>query len=376
MNTTLQCQNYSTAPALYMAMELGDKRWKLLFSNGSKKRSKTVDALNQGRVLQEIGLSKERLKLAPDCKVIACYEAGWEGFWLALWLQSVGVTIYVVDSSAIEVNRRKRRAKTDRVDVEKLLQLLQRYAGGEKDALHVVNIPSIEDADARRLHRERKTLVAERGRHWVRIKSLLRAQGLRITSKCDFLSQLDALRCWNGEPLPPDLRAELEREWARHELVAGQIHELEALQKARVAAGGSMAMRQIQGLMALKSVGWQSAWLLVFELFAWRRFRNRRELASLVGLVPTPYSSGDDEREQGISKAGNRRVRTAMIELAWLWLTHQPGSALSRWYRQRFGAGGKRQRRIGIVALARKLLIALWRYLEFGEIPAGATFSR
>ena len=137
-----------------------------------------------------------------------------------------------------------------------------------------------------------------------------------------------------------------------------------------------MAMRQIQGLMALKSVGWQSAWLLVFELFAWRRFRNRRELASLVGLVPTPYSSGDDEREQGISKAGNRRVRTAMIELAWLWLTHQPGSALSRWYRRRFGEGGKRLRRIGIVALARKLLVALWRYLEFGEIPAGATFSR
>jgi transposase len=376
MNTTLQCQNYSTAPVLYMAMELGDKRWKLLFSNGSKKRSKTVDALNQGQLLQEIGQSKERLKLAPDCKVIACYEAGWEGFWLALWLRSVGVTVYVVDSAAIEVNRRSRRAKTDRVDAEKLLQLLQRYVGGEKDALHVINIPSVDDADARRLHRERKSLVAERGRHWVRIKSLLRAQGLRITCKRNILAQLDALRCWNGEPLPPDLHAELEREWARHELVAAHIHELEALQKARVAEGGSRAMRQIEGLMTLKAVGWQSAWLLVFELFAWRRFRNRRELASLVGLTPTPYSSGDDEREQGISKAGNRRVRTAMIELAWLWLTHQPGSALSRWYRQRFGTGGKRQRRVGIVALARKLLIALWRYLEFGEIPAGAAFSR
>lgn len=376
MNTTLHCQNYSTATVLYMAMELGDKSWKLLFSNGTKKRGKTVEALNQGQLLKEIGLSKERLKLPADCGVIACYEAGWEGFWLAHWLRSVGVTVYVVDSAAIEVNRRSRRAKTDRVDVEKLLQLLLRYVQGEKDALHVVNVPSIEDADARRLHRERKTLVAERGRHWVRIKSLLRAQGLRVTDKRDFPAQLDALRCWNGEPLPPDLQAELMREWVRYELVEGQVRELEAQQKVRVAEGGTVAMQQIQGLMALKAVGWQSAWLLVHELFAWRRFRNRRELASLVGLTPTPYSSGDNEREQGISKAGNRRVRTAMIELAWLWLTHQPGSALSRWYRQRFGAGGKRQRRIGIVALARKLLIALWRYLEFGEIPVGAAFSR
>jgi transposase len=226
------------------------------------------------------------------------------------------------------------------------------------------------------LHRERKTLVKDRGRHWVRIKSLLRAQGLRMTSKRDFLAQLEALRCWNGEPLPPELHAELVREWARHELVDSQVRELEAQQKTRVAEGDSVAMQQIQGLMALKAVGWQSAWLLVFELFAWRNFRNRRELASLVGLTPTPYSSGDDEREQGISKAGNRRVRTAMIELAWLWLTHQPGSALSRWYQRRFGTGGKRQRRIGIVALARKLLVALWRYLQDGVVPEGAIFSR
>ncbi len=376
MNTTLHCQDYSTVAVLYMAMELGDKSWKLLFSNGAKKRGKTVEALNQNQLLNEVELSRERLKLPADCEVIACYEAGWEGFWLALWLRSVGVTVHVVDSAAIEVNRRKRRAKTDRVDAEKLLQLLQRYMQGEKDALHVVNVPSIEDADARRLHRERQNLVTERSRHWIRIKGLLRGQGLRMSSKRDFLAQLEALRCWNGEPLPPDLRAELEREWARHELVDGQINELEARQKARVAEGGSVALRQISVLMALKAVGWQSAWLLVHELFAWRHFRNRRELASLVGLTPTPYSSGDDEREQGISKAGNRRVRTAMIELAWLWLTYQPDSALSRWYRRRFGAGGKRQRRIGIVALARKLLIALWRYLEYGEIPEGAVFSR
>jgi transposase len=375
MNTTLHCQNYSIKPTLYMAMELADKSWKLLFSNGVKQRNKTVNALDQNQLMFEIRQSKERLNLPADSDVIACYEAGWEGAWLARWLRDKGVTVHVVDSSAIEVNRRYRRAKTDRVDAKKLLLLLWRYLQGEKDALHVVNLPTIEDEDARRLHRERDVLVKERGRHWVRIKSLLRAQGLRIETKRDFLAQLDALRCWNGEPVPTELRTEIEREWARHELVDEQIRVLERQQKARVNDRQLVAMDRVRGLMALKSIGWQSAWLLVHELFAWRQFRNRRELASLVGLTPTPYSSGDSEREQGISKTGNRRVRTAMIELAWMWLTHQPDSALSQWFENRFAGGGKRLRRIGIVALARKLLVALWRYLTLGLVPEGAVLK-
>jgi transposase len=251
MNTTLHCQNYSIKPTLYMAMELADKSWKLLFSNGVKQRNKTVNALDQNQLMFEIRQSKERLNLPADSDVIACYEAGWEGAWLARWLRDKGVTVHVVDSSAIEVNRRYRRAKTDRVDAKKLLLLLWRYLQGEKDALHVVNLPTIEDEDARRLHRERDVLVKERGRHWVRIKSLLRAQGLRIETKRDFLAQLDALRCWNGEPVPTELRTEIEREWARHELVDEQIRVLERQQKARVNDRQLVAMDRVRGLMAL-----------------------------------------------------------------------------------------------------------------------------
>ncbi len=375
MNTTLQAQTYRNDAVLYMAMELGDKQWKLLFSNGVKKRGKTVAALDRGQVLEAIRVSKERLKLPLDCPVVSCYEAGWEGFWLARWLASEGVDHYVVDSASIEVNRKARRAKTDRVDANKLLQQLQRYWQGESEALQVVRVPDSEDEDARRLHRERDSLVKERGRHWARIKSLLRAQGLRVTHKRGFLRQLEALRRWDGRPVPEQLKAELQREWQRHQLVDRQIARLERQQQEQVRQQSSPAMAQVRGLMALKSVGWQSAWVLVMELFSWREFRNRRELAALVGLTPTPYSSGEEAREQGISKAGNRRVRAALVELAWLWLRYQPGSALSRWYRRRFGHGSKRLRRIGIVALARKLLIALWRYLQQGVVPEGALMS-
>lgn len=376
MKAALQIRVYSGEAVLYMAMELADKTWKLQFSDGNRKRAKAVDALARGQVLEAIDTAKRKLKLGLDCRVISCYEAGREGFWLARWLESVGVENLVVDASAIEVNRKAKRAKTDRVDVDRLMRQLQRYVGGEARALSVVRVADDEAEDWRHLHRERDSLVVERGRHWVRIGCLLRTQGLQVAHKAGFLEQLAGLRRWDGSRVPPVLRAQLEREWARHELVSGQIRELERLQKARVRQGGGEgALGLVARLMRLKSVGWQSAWVLVMEFFAWRGFRNRRELAALSGLTPTPYHSGQSEREQGISKAGNRRIRRLMVELAWMWLRHQPDSALSRWFGQRFGGGGKRLRRIGIVALARKLLIALWRYLMHGELPAGAVLS-
>lgn len=374
MPTALQRKDYRSEPVLYMAFELSDKTWKITSSNGSKRRSKTVTACCQGEVLEEISRARKRFRLAEQCEVICCYEAGWEGFWLARWLDSLGVTVLVVDSSAIEVNRKKRRPKTDRIDGGKLLNQLLRYVvQSEKEALNVVRVPSREEEDRRRLHREREVLVKERGRHWVRIKSLLRAQGLRVEKKTGFLEWLEKQHCWDGQPLPEELSAELKRQWARHQQVDEQVKALEKLQKERLktAAEGS-ALAQVERLMHLKGVGWQGAWSLVMELFSWRKIRNRRQLAALVGLTPTPYSSGESEQEQGISKAGNRRLRALLIELAWLWLRYQPGSTLSQWYGRRFAGGGKRVRRIGIVALARKLLVELWRYVEHGVLPEGA----
>jgi transposase len=256
-----------------------------------------------------------------------------------------------------------------------MLRLLQRYWQGERGMLSVVRVPTVEAEDNRRLHRERERLLTERGAHSARIKSLLVAHGIRLRLNGDFLVQLEAARGGLGYALGPDLKAELIREYARYRLVDEQIRGLEQEQKARAEAGVDEAMAQVKGLMQLKGVGWQSSWLLVMEFFAWRAFQNQRQVGACAGLTPTPYSSGDSEREQGISKAGNRRVRTLMIELSWLWLRYQPGSALSRWFQRRFAGGGKRMRRIGIVALARKLLIALWRYVTDGVIPEGAVLK-
>ena len=362
-------------PTLYMVFELGDKTWKLGFSDGGKERIKQVKALDTCKVLEEISLAKKKFGLEQDCKVISCYEAGWEGFWLARWLESVGITNHVIDSSAIEINRRAKRAKTDKIDTRKLLNLLVRYCAGETQAIRIVRVPDSEPEDDRQANRERKELVKDRGRHWVRIKSLLRAQGLRMETKTDFLKQLDELRLWNAEALPVQLKERLQREWERHEAVHRQIQHLEAQQKRLVEEAGKETYRLVAQLMMLKSVGYQSAYTLVMEFFGWRQFRNRRELASLAGLTPMPYDSGESSREQGISKAGNRRIRTLMIELSWLWVRFQPHSALTLWFMKRFGHGSKRQRRIGIVALARKLLVGLWRYLETGAIPEGAILT-
>jgi transposase len=233
-------------------------------------------------------------------------------------------------------------------------------------------VPSVTEEDDRRLHRERGRLLKERTQHNNRLLGLLVAQGIRLKVTADFATQLDQVRLWDGRELPADLKAELLREWERYQMVNEQVLALEALQRERVADASGEALALVAQLMQLRGVGWQSAWNLVMEFFGWRTFANRRELAALAGLTPTPYDSGDRQREQGISKAGNRRVRAVMIELAWFWVRYQPQSDLSQWFARRYATGGPRMRRIGIVALARKLLIALWRYLETDLVPAGA----
>ena len=341
----------------------------------NSRASAPMTARQQERVLDEIAQAKRRMGLPESAAVVSCYEAGREGFWLHRFLQAHGMTSHVVDSAAIEVNRRRRRAKSDGLDVRKLLSMLIRYEQGERQVWQVVTVPSVEAEDQRHLHRDLETLKQERASTTTRIKGLLSSQGLRVASLTKFPEQLDALRLWDGSPIPPGLRRRVLRVYAHHTFLSQQIAEVETERRAQLQASTDASIEKVRQLMLLKGMGINGAWLLVMEFFGWRAFKNRREVGGLAGFTPTPYQSGESAREQGISKSGNRHVRWMTTELAWSWLRFQPDSALSCWFRERFGGGGKRLRRIGIVAVARKLLIALWRFIETGVVPEGAVLK-
>ena len=376
MNETTQAQ-YSTLPTLYIAFELSNTKWKLGFTIGlgQKPRERNVDAGDLLALKEEIRLAKKRFGLPEDARVLSCYEAGRDGFWIHRYLLAQDVENLVVDAASIEVPRRARRAKTDRMDVGKLLTMLIRYDCGERKVWSVVKVPPTEAEDKRHLHRELSTLKVDRTRHINRIKGLLVGQGVRLAVKGNFLNELESACLWDGSPLPSGLRARVEQEYAGLQFVQQQIKTLESERKQLIRTSSDPCVEKVRRLMRLKGIGENSAWLFVMEFFGWREFHNRREVGALAGLTPTPYQSGDESREQGISKAGNRPIRAMAIEIAWGWLRHQPQSDLSHWFQERFGHGSKRMRKIGIVALARKLLVAWWRYLAFGEVPAGAQFK-
>jgi len=365
----------NNAEVLSLAFELSRKKWKLGFSDGQQPqiRQVTIDSGDLEGCRKEIEKAKQRFGMKESAVVRSCYEAGREGFWLHRALTEMGIENIVVDASSIEVNRRQRRAKTDRMDVEKLVRQLVRYWRGEHDVWRVVRVPSLEAEDNRQLHRQLEVLKEERKQHRVRIQSLLFTQSIPVSVGRDFLKKLDQLRCWNQQPIPPQMRRRIEDEYHRLQLVEVQIRELQKTQTQQLRPGETDAVREkVRKLQQLIGIGMGSSWVFVMELFGWRTFHNRREVAGAVGLTPTPYNSGDSVREQGISRAGNHRVRKLAIEIAWCWLRLQPDSQLSQWYKQRFAAGGARMRRIGIVAMARRLVIDLWRYLEFGAVPKGA----
>jgi transposase len=378
MKGTTYDREYSTVGRLYLAFELGNREWKLGFSVGigQRPRRRKIEAGDLAALSWEIGQAKKRFGLPERAEVLSCYEAGRDGFWLHRYLVASGVENLVVDSASIEVNRRAKRAKTDRLDVGKLVTMLIRHHSGEKKVWSVVHVPSVEAEDKRHLHRELATLKQDRTRHSNRIQGLLVGQGVRLTVRGDFLERLEGVRLWDGSPVQPGLRSRLEREYAGWQFVDGQIQELEAERAELLRTSTDPSVEQVRQLLRLQGIGENSAWLFVMEFFGWRDFRNRREVGSLAGLTATPYQSGDESRDQGISQAGNCWVRAMATEISWGWLRFQPQSELSRWFQQRFGGGSKRIRKIGIVALARKLLIALWRYLEYGEIPAGAQLKR
>ena len=364
----------ATVPVLYMALELGNTSWKLAFTVGAgqKPRIRSVPARHVDLVIDEIDKAKKRFRLPEGTPVICCYEAGRDGFWLHRCLMHNGIENLIVDAASIEVNRRRRRAKSDNLDAAKLVGMLIRWHLGEKKLWGVVHVPSAEDEDRRQLHRELIGLKAERTEHTNRIKGLLAGIGLSTVIDVELPQRLEELKQWDGTGVPRELKQRILREFERWQLVGRQIHDLEVQRTHEIRAETSPHMDQVRMLLELRGIGENGAWLLVREFFGWREIRNRRELASLAGLTPTPYDSGESQREQGISKAGNRRVRWMMVELAWGWLRYQPSSELSQWYQRRFGEGNSRLRKLGIVALARKLLVALWKYLKAGEVPAGA----
>lgn len=367
-----RAEGNANAAVLYMALELSNTTWKVVFGDGVRRRQVAVPAGELVKLQQAVAEAKERFGLASATRVLSCYEAGRDGFWLHRHLRGVGIENEVVDSSSIEVNRRLRRAKTDRLDADRLLAKLMRHHAGEREGWSVLRVPSIEDEDARRLHRELARLKRERLSHRCRIQSLLVIHGVRAKVNGTIGTRLEALTLWEGSALPPELKRELEREAKRLVMVESQVAELQATRRERLREPRTPSEQKVVRLMRLGAIGPTSAWLLVMEFFGWRGFRNRREVAAAAGLVGTPYNSGEVERDQGISKAGNRWVRAMMVEIAWLWLRFQPQSDLAKWYQARFAGGGLRMRRVGIVALARRLLIALWRYLEDGVIPEGA----
>jgi len=367
-------------PTLYVAVELGGSSWKLAATTGlgQPPRLRTLPARALPRALDELARAKARFHLDPAAPVVSCYEAGRDGFWLHHALPAHAVRNHVVDSSSIEGNRRQRRAKTDRLDARKLVSMLLRYAEGDRHTWHVVRAPSSEAEDQRQLHRELKTAQRERLAAVTRVESLLVTQGLTLPlsgreTVAEVRAAVAALRRWDATPVPPALQTRLVREWGQVVALTAQLRALARERAELLRTGDAPALAAVRQLMRLKGVGVATAWIYVMELFAWRTFRNRRELGALTGLAPTPDQSGTGrQRELGMGKAGNRWVRAVAVEGAWCWLRHQPQSELSQWFERRFARGGSRQRRIGIVAVARKLLTALEHYLRTGTPPAGA----
>jgi transposase len=374
MRTSAARSEYSREGVLFLAIETSAKSWKIGTKSqlGQRMREKTIAAWDKAAFWAEVKRAKECWGLDPEVRVVGCYEAGRDGFSVHRFLTALGVEDDVVDPGSIKVAK-KGGAKTDRIDLRGMLDDRIRTFEGE-ERWSTCRVPTLEQEDGRQLHRELVTLKTERTRHRNRIRSLLATMGVRAEVGEKFGEQLSKVRCFDGSVLPPGLQARLEREWTRLKLVQEQIAILREERRREVRASAECqepVLKPVRELAKLVGIGEEGSWRLGRELFSWRRFENRRQLAALAGLAPTPFRSGTIDQDLGVPPVGSRWIRPLMIELSWRWLQYQPKSELSRWYQSRFGSG-RRSRKVGIVALARKLLIALWRYLETGLPPAGA----
>jgi len=358
---------------LYVAFELGKKEWTLGMTSGFGVDPwvRSVPSGDWRAVERVLRAGRERFAVPPAAPVVSCYEAGRDGFWIHRALTQREVGNRVVDSASIEVNRRARRAKTDRIDARTLVRMLVRVWYGERKVWSEVRVPTVADEAARHVSRERTALVQDQTRVLNQMRGWLTTWGapLPAARRAAWWIQV---RDWAGAPLPEEVQARLARAEARLAVLAEQIATLDAQQQAAVRqAPATSALRQ---LVRLKGVARTGAAVLLDEGLLWRQFRNRRQIGGLLGFAPTPYDSGDAVREQGISRAGNARLQALSIQLAWSWVRWQPLSALTQWFHARFGQG-TRARRIGIVAVARKLVIALWRYVTTGVVPDGAVMK-
>ncbi|MFL6834467.1 MAG: IS110 family transposase [Xanthobacteraceae bacterium] len=366
---------------IFVAIELSQKSWLVTMHCPDKDKMSrhNVGSGDHAGLLALIDRMRARAARALGAipAVVSCYEAGYDGFWLHRLLPAAGITNYVFDPASIAVDQRARRVKTDRIDGEKMLRTLMAYLRGEPRVVRIVRVPAPEQEDARRATRERDRLTKEQTAHTSRIKALLRLLGMAVGNprRRDFLTWLAAQRDWQGQAVPPRMLAELKREHARLMLVREQLDALaQASDSVDPTPAAAQMSQRSELLLRLKCLGPAFATTLTNEVF-YKDFRNRREVASYFGLTPSPWQSGGIDRDQGISKAGNPRARCTAIELAWLWLRHQPDSALTQWFRKRTLTASKRNKRIAIVALARKLVVALWRYLTTGLVPEGAALK-
>jgi transposase len=364
---------------LYCTLELSKNSWLLAiqFPGRDNPSLHPIMGGDADRLMAKLDAARERLgKFSGRVpKVILCYEAGYDGFWLARFLEQRGIECLIMEPASLQVNRKARRVKTDRIDVEKLLHALIAWCRGERHVCSMVGIPSVEEEDLRRSHRERDRLVRERTAHINRIKGLLFGQGIRgINVKRHYKTLVPAdLVTRDGRPLPERLAREIAREIERLALLQVQLREIE--RERDLAPTPCLATeRKRHQLLRLNGIGVVSASVLAREVY-YRQFANRRQVASYFGMTPSAYDSGESRRSQGISKAGNKLARTVMVQTAWLWLRHQPESELSKWFHRRTEGQSKRIRCVMIVALARKLAIALWRYLETGLVPQGAVLA-
>ena len=376
MLTTTDRPNEVTTnhPCLMLAIELSSKKWKLALDDGRRARARiaTIDAWDFDALVRQVERARAAMKLPADAAIRSCYEAGREAFSVHRRLAQLGIENVVIDAASVDVSRRSRRAKTDRLDAEMLVAKLIAHHRGER-VFAALRVPSPEDEGARQEQRSLSDMKVERGRHVVRIKSLLLTEGITTWSVKGDLTQL---RTVDDRPLSPGLVDRVQAEVARFKLVDQQIKQVEVARKAELAKEvPSKQVQNVKLLASLKGIGTTGAFRMVLECFGWRTFKTRREVAGCLGLAPSPFASGKIDHEQGISKLGNARLRALLIELSWLWLRYQPLSKIARWFQEKFAQGAGRSRRIGIVAVARRLAIALWKLVQFGVVPEGAVMK-